>query len=115
MQVGKHVQMPCPTAPAGMLLDSCPCSPGLDDVTNFMDEGPDSCLRSFSMCQARRMHGAYWRYRAQENNASGIQGMVVQARFTRASGTLLHCITSTANRSTINRCIAIMQQLPMAI
>eukprot|EP00892_Ulva_mutabilis_P009934 jgi/Ulvmu1/7312/UM035_0101.1 len=83
-QVTGKVRMPCLDTPDQMFLDSCPCAPGLDAVTNFMDEGPDSCLRTFSQCQGHRMHGAYWKYLASERNGSNIHDMVLQTRRSRA-------------------------------
>jgi hypothetical protein len=56
--------MPCPGAALDTLVDSCPCRPGVDDVTNFMDDSSDDCSLHFTCGQARRMHAAYWLYRA---------------------------------------------------
>jgi hypothetical protein len=43
--------------------DSCPNSPGLDNVSNFMDYSSDFCMESFTPGQFERMRGAYKAFR----------------------------------------------------
>lgn len=77
--------MPCPGTTSAGPVDSCPCHAGGDDVTNFMDGSPASCLLRFTCGQARRMHAAYWRYRAPQSHAR-LQSMVHAARYHQLLG-----------------------------
>lgn len=43
--------------------DSCPGSPGLDPITNFMDYSQDSCMYEFSAGQTDRMQAAWAAFR----------------------------------------------------
>lgn len=49
----------CPTG-----KDSCPNSPGLDPISNFMDYSIDECYTSFSPDQMVRMNSMFNLYRA---------------------------------------------------
>ena len=79
------VAMPCPGASTTGPVDSCPCQAGFDDVTNFMDGSPPSCLLHFTCGQARRMHAMYWHYRA-PTNKSALRSMVEAARYNQLLG-----------------------------
>ena len=46
--------------------DSCPGSPGLDPITNFMDYSQDSCMYEFSAGQSTHMKAAWSAFRAGE-------------------------------------------------
>jgi len=49
----------CPTG-----RDSCPSSPGLDMITNYMDYTQDSCMDKFTPDQSKRMRDAWNIYRS---------------------------------------------------
>jgi hypothetical protein len=44
--------------------DTCPASPGLDPVTNYMDYSDDDCMFQFTPGQAQRMQDAWLFWRA---------------------------------------------------
>jgi hypothetical protein len=81
------VALPCTGASQSGPVDSCPCLPGTDDVTNFLDGSPDDCMLRFTPCQARRMHAAFWRYRAPAS-AAALRAMVHRVRLVRLLGAL---------------------------
>ena len=83
-----EVAMPCPGARSAGLVDSCLCQAGTDDVTNFMDGSPDSCLLHFTPCQAMRMHAIYWQYH-NPLPLQDLQAMVQATKINRLQGK--HC------------------------
>lgn len=44
--------------------DSCPDSPGQDNIHNYMDYSYDACLESFTQQQGQRMFSSYDQFRA---------------------------------------------------
>jgi hypothetical protein len=82
---GFAVASPCSASPVGAPLDSCPCQPGHDDVSNFMAGGQDSCMLHFTCGQTQRMHAAYWHYRTNVTDAE-MRSLVAQARLAQLQG-----------------------------
>jgi hypothetical protein len=81
--------MPCPGVTTTGPVDSCPCQVGADDITNFMDGSPESCLLHFTCGQARRMHATYWQFRVgimEEDKLLSLRSMVREVRANRTAG-----------------------------
>ncbi|KAL4940990.1 hypothetical protein BDV06DRAFT_9688 [Aspergillus oleicola] len=53
-----------PTDGCPVRKDSCPDSPGLDPVNNFMDYSSDECYESFTQEQVKRMRDMWYTMRA---------------------------------------------------
>jgi hypothetical protein len=82
---GFAVVSPCSASPVAAPLDSCPCQPGNDDVSNLMAGGQDSCLLHFTCGQAQRMHAAYWHYRANVTDEE-MSSLVARAKLAQLQG-----------------------------
>ncbi|KAL4954157.1 hypothetical protein BDW69DRAFT_143666 [Aspergillus filifer] len=53
-----------PTDGCPVRKDSCPDSPGVDPVNNFMDYSSDECYESFTQAQVKRMRDMWYTMRA---------------------------------------------------
>lgn len=53
-----------PTEGCPLMKDSCPYSPGLDSIHNFMDYSSDDCYQGFTAGQAQRMRNMWSQMRA---------------------------------------------------
>ena len=66
-------------------MDSCPCDGAVDDVSNFMDGSPDTCLLHFTCNQAQRMHALYWAHRSPQSTEA-LREMVQRVSLQRVEG-----------------------------